>query len=154
MQTVHPLIVHFPVAFIVVASFAELVRAIYQRPSLDVIRFLCWVSLVGVAAAYLSGIYEVDRLGVIEASAFQAALGQHSDAARVLLWVSPITVLVLELLVRAPAQPAWLVWLFRSLLVLSFVLVVRIGLVGGELVYTHGVGTSLLPLQGPSAETP
>jgi uncharacterized membrane protein len=154
MQTVHPLIVHFPVAFIVVASFAELARAISQRPSLDVIRFLCWVSLVGVAAAYLSGIYEVDRLGIIEASAIQTALGQHSDAARVLLWVSPITVLVLELLVRASAQPTWLVWLFRSLLMLSLVLVVRIGLIGGELVYTHGVGTNLLPPQGPSLETP
>lgn len=152
MQTVHPLIVHFPVAFIVVASLGELARAVSQRPSLDVIRFLCWVSLFGVTAAYLSGLYEVDRLGLIEAPAIQAALGQHSDAARILLWVSPITVLVLELLVRAPAQPAWLVWLFRSLLVLSFILVVRIGLIGGELVYTHGVGTTLLPLS--SAEAP
>lgn len=140
VETLHPLVVHFPIALIVVSAGLEATRAVSGSPTIGTVRTLMWIALVGVVAAYWTGHEEFEAIGVVSPQ-IESALGAHENAAKGVLWSFPIAILLLELGIRAPAA-RWPIWGFRIVLGIALSLVALAGLRGGELVYTHGIGTA------------
>jgi len=143
MQSLHPALVHFPIAFILLACCAELLRACCGRPAIETVRFIVWAGLLGLIAAYFSGPEEIEDINNLS---LQSAFAAHQNTARFTLWVYPVAVLLIELHMRAQAlgrHLAWPVWALRVILVASALLVGVTGLRGGELVHVFGVKTAV-----------
>ncbi len=148
MQNPHPLLVHFPIAFLVAFAVSALLLLVLPHPGLD--RFARASLFVGTAAAALavvSGFFAEQTVAPVRAAA--ETIGEHRLLAYgTLLVAAALTALA----VIAPRHPAW-AGRFRAaqgvgaLALLG--LVVMTAREGGELVHEFGVGTALTAPGGP-----
>lgn len=140
MHTIHPFIVHFPIALLAMCLVFELVAWVSRKPGLSQVGW--WLQVlgtVGVIAAALSGV-------VAEASGGTALL----RAADMFQWhellaFAASVVFAVLLFFRFSshrALPAGWPRLYLAALALGVVLVLVTGWLGGELVFTYGVGVS------------
>lgn len=153
MQNAHPLVVHFPIAFLAGFAAATLLALVVRRPGLERFARAClYVGTPAAAVAVISGFYADQTVAPVAAA--QGALGKHRLAGYgVLALASTLTALH----VVAPRHPG------RAGLVrtLSVVGAIAIGGTlwyaaheGGELVHDYGVGTRMTGPGGPLAEDP
>ncbi|MEW5842323.1 MAG: DUF2231 domain-containing protein [Bacteroidota bacterium] len=138
----HPMIVHFPIALIIVGFLAELLSFFIKKEFFSTAAFyLLILGTLGVVAAYFTGQYAGD--GITEVGALKQALETHEDAAELTLW----------LMVAAAGARIAMVLLKKyhgAFKILAFVLffvgvvsVARTGFYGGELVYKHAAGVKI-----------
>lgn len=135
----HPMIVHFPIALLIVGFLAEVVGLILKKEFFTKAAFyLLILGTLGVVSAYISG--DIAGDGITETGQLKNALEAHEHAAQLTLW----------LMVGAAVVRIALVWMkkFKGILkYVAFVLflvgvlsVARTGYYGGELVYKHAAG--------------
>ncbi|MEX1029503.1 MAG: DUF2231 domain-containing protein [Paenibacillaceae bacterium] len=132
----HPIIVHFPIALIVVALCYDLVIAIMKR-SLSPFQGL-WIWFVSALGAWLSVATGPEG----EARGNTTFIEMHSTLADITAWA--VTLLV--------AWRLFMIWkgkrsfvkatliLYLSLSIITCGLVLGTGYYGGKMVYTDGVG--------------
>ncbi len=142
MDSIHPALVHFPIAFLLLLGSMELARVLFGVPKIESVRILAWCALIGIIAAYWSGHEEFESVNVVGNEELERLVGSHENSAKALLWVFPVGLILLELSLRAP-RLRWPIWGFRMIAAGAIALVAITGLRGGELVYSHGVGTKL-----------
>lgn len=137
MPNIHPFLVHFPVALLTLAAILDLVALVLRRNEME--RASWWVlvaGFVGTAAAVVSGIAAEAGVHVHdEASAImqlhqQSAFGTTALFAALFLWR----------IGSRTAIPRRHVAVYVVLLVIATVLMWTTAWLGGELVYTFGVG--------------
>lgn len=135
----HPMIVHFPIALIIVGFLSEVVGLLLKKDFFTKAAFyLLILGTLGVVAAYITGNIAGD--GVSETGQLKNALETHEDAAQLTLW----------LMVGAAVVRIALVWMkkfdgvFKYAALVLFLAgalsVARTGYYGGELVYKHAAG--------------
>lgn len=135
----HPMIVHFPIALLIVGFLAEVVGLVLKKEFFITAAFyLLVLGTLGVIAAFITG--DIAGDGVSETGQLKNALETHEHAAQLTLW----------LMVGAAVVRIALVWMkkFNGILkYAAFVLflvgvlsVARTGYYGGELVYKHAAG--------------
>lgn len=146
--TLHPSLVHFPIAFLVLGSMAGLVYLF--GPKHEALRTLTWWPLglgwLGLAPAILSGLLAQQNLP--PQAPYSDVLNWHIGTSMALL-VIYAAVLYLGWLYRQRRRPAMAADLLdaphgRRLapwLLLGLATVIATGYLGGELVYTWGVNT-------------
>lgn len=140
MDSIHPALVHFPIALLILLGVLELGRTFVGRPESATIRVIAWSALIGIIAAYWSGQEELETVSVVGNLELERLVGNHENSAKALLWVFPLAILLLELSLKAP-NLRWPIWGFRFVLAGSIASVAITGYRGGELVYSHGIGT-------------
>jgi uncharacterized membrane protein len=154
VQNPHPLLVHYPIAFLVVFAVSTLLLLVRPRPGLD--RFARACLFVGTAAAALtviSGFLAEQNVAPVRAAA--EPLTTHRTAGYVVL-ATACALTALAIVEPRLAARAGLLRATRSIgaLVLLAALFLA-GKEGGELVFEHGVGTRMTapggPLHDPSA---
>ncbi|MFA6107870.1 MAG: DUF2231 domain-containing protein [Candidatus Latescibacterota bacterium] len=139
----HPLIVHFPVALLVMAVFADALALAARRvtwlPSVATAIYV--VGALGAWAAFLSGRQAAE--GVLIPTAANALLTDHEDWAERTVWFFALLSLVrLVVQWRRPAAPAAVrLGLLLAGLAGTF-LVYQTGERGGQLVFQYGVGVA------------
>lgn len=147
---VHPATVHFPIAFLLLASSAGLLY-LYWRP-LDLLRTLTWWPMVlgwlGTLVAMLTGL--LAQSGLPPDAPYRNVLNGHITSG-VALWVLYGLLLYWQWLFlkksarRSKPAPTDLLQVTTAKLRLTILLLIGIGLVlasgwnGGQLVYTWGV---------------
>lgn len=135
----HPALVHFPVAFWIVAVGADLAGFASGQSGLWRLGAAClWIGAVTGIGAILAGFLEFARLP-------KRHPAQHT-ATRHMMWaLAAWSLFVSSLLLRggAAAEPPSLWALAVSLCGLASLLVA--GWLGGRLVYSHGVGAAIPP---------
>jgi len=135
----HPMIVHFPIALLIVGFLAEVIGLVLKKEFFTTAAFyLLVLGTLGVVAAFITG--DIAGDGVSETGQLKNALETHEHAAQLTLW----------LMVGAAVVRIALVWMKKFSGVLkyaAFVLflagvlsVARTGYYGGELVYKHAAG--------------
>jgi uncharacterized membrane protein len=142
VQNPHPLLVHFPIAFLCAFAVAALLALVVRRPGLD--RFARACLFTGTAAAavtVVSGFLAEQRVAPVAAAAH--AIGEHRLLAYATLLVAALLSALAAVAPRHPARAA----AFRlgqagGAVVLLTVLVLT-AREGGELVHEFGVGTAL-----------
>ncbi len=134
----HPMVIHFPIALFGVSVLFEIIYLInkdsfYRRAAF----YLFTIAALGVAAAVFTGNLAEE---VVENEAIERFLEAHEEAGQFTLIVVILTFLVRVMLQILDKYYGWYHSLFLLLMAISLILLIRAAYLGGELVYTHGVG--------------
>ena len=135
----HPMIVHFPIALLLVGFLADAVGLIFKKEFFTRAGFyLLILGTLGVVSAYLSGNYAGE--GVTEAGALKQALETHEDAATITLWLMIGVALIRIAMVTLKKYIGVYRWIAFAIFFLGVLSIARTGFYGGELVYKHAAG--------------
>jgi len=135
----HPMIVHFPIALLIVGFLAEVVGVFLKKEFFSQAAFsLLILGTLGAVTAYITGNIAGD--GVAEAGQLKNALEVHEDAATLALWLSVVAALTRIALVYFKKYSGNLKYVSFVLFLLAVMAVARTGFYGGELVYKHAAG--------------
>lgn len=152
LTTLHPLIIHFPIALLIVGLIADITGAILKKEFYSRVGFSLLVTgTLGAIAAYLTGNFASE--GLIEAGSLKYALEEHESAATLTLWTIVFVTLVRITLVVTKRYKGVLQWISVFLFLLGALSIVRTGHLGGQLVYRHAAGVRLQIDAAPAAET-
>jgi uncharacterized membrane protein len=135
----HPMIVHFPIALLLVAFLSDLAGIIFKRDFFTKAGlFMMLLGTAGLIAAYLSGDFASE--GLTEAGPLKMAIERHEDAAELTLWIMIATVAIrLGLIAFRRYAGAWR-WIPLAIFLVGVLSVARTGYYGGELVFKHAAG--------------
>ena len=138
----HPMIVHFPIALLIVGSVSDLAGAAFKRDFFSRAGFyLLLLGTLGVVAAYFSG--NLAGEGLAEGGALKQALETHEGAAALSLWLMTATAVVRIFMVAGRKFTGVVRWISVVMFVVSVLSVARTGYYGGDLVFRHAAGVQL-----------
>ena len=126
----HPIIVHFPIALLIVGFLFDLTGAILNRDFFSKTGFyLLILGTLGVLAAYISGNIAGD--GVSEVGALKQALENHEDAAQLSLWLMIFASVVRIAIVLLKKYSGAFKWAAVILFLAGILSIARTGYYGG-----------------------
>ena len=138
----HPMIVHFPIALLVVGCISDLAGAVFKRTFFSKAGFyLLLLGTLGVIAAYFSGNFAGE--GLAEGGALKQALERHEGAAVLSLRLMTATSVVRILMVASKKFTGAIRWIPVLMFLVSVLSIARTGYYGGELVFRHAAGVQL-----------
>ncbi len=151
-QHIHPMIVHFPIALLIVGLLADSIGLFSKKDFFSKAGFyLLILGTLGVIAAYFSGNLAGD--GVTEAGPLKQALETHEDAAELSILLISIAALVRIAFVAIKKYSGSLKWVAFALFLIGVLSIARTGYYGGELVYKHAAGVQFnLGFGNPDAQ--
>jgi len=157
LPSLHPAVVHFPIALLLAAFAVDLAALALSRQSwLDRAATLLWVmGAAGAGAAFLTGRQAGDDLGLLS-PVIEAALARHADLAKwTLVAAAAVAILRVVLAWAARAGTGYGRRAGRAgVLSLGLGVAVLVSLTadrGGTLVYRHGAAVTA---EGPRATEP
>ncbi len=135
----HPMIIHFPIALLLVGFLAEVVGFILKKEFFTKAAFyLLILGTLGVVAAYITG--DIAGDGVSETGQLKNALETHEHAAQLTLWLMVGAAIIRIALVWMKKFDGVFKYVALVLFLAGTLSVVRTGYYGGELVYKHAAG--------------
>ncbi len=147
----HAMLIHFPIALLLVAFLSELSAAIFKNEFFKKVSLLLLIlGSLGAIAAYLSGSSAGEG---IEEGPLQIPMELHEQAANFSVWLACITATFYTTLYFLSYKSMLTKIIGILLFLLLIVALSRTAYLGGQLVYTHGVGVELaLPDFGNTSE--
>jgi uncharacterized membrane protein len=140
LNHLHPILVHFPIALILVGFFLEVLSLLVKKePCLKKSSmYLLVLGTIAAVTAWFSGDFAFDSLKP-EGSTLVIAL-QHKLSATITIWtlVAASISRILPLLIKKESFS--LKWLAFILFTLAALCVARTGFLGGNLVYNNMLG--------------
>jgi uncharacterized membrane protein len=137
MKPIHPILVHFPIALLVLSAGSDFLALVGGTDSL---RDAGWWALLGAAVGgvftVLAGLFDMQRASLTEAT--HERVHRHMKVGFALATV--IAVLAVWRGMIHFEQGATLGWTYMGVALLAVGLAALQGWLGGELVYTYGVG--------------
>jgi uncharacterized membrane protein len=138
----HALVIHFPIALIIVGFFTELIALFSKREFFKHASFyLLLLGALSAIVAFVSGSYAGD--GMTDGF-LQAPMELHEEAALITLWLAISMALIRSAMYYFNYHKAWAKWASFILFVGLVGYVARTGYLGGELVFKHGAGIELV----------
>lgn len=138
----HPMLVHFPIALLIVGLLADITGVITKREFFSRTGLLMLVlGTIGLITAYISGDRAAD--GLMETGPLQIAVESHEEAAQITLWLMIVTTFVRLALVGFRKYTGLLRWIPLALFLVGVASMARTGYYGGELVFKHAAGVQL-----------
>ena len=135
----HPMIVHFPIALLIVGFIAEITGLVLKNDFFTKAAFyLLILGTLGVISAYITGNIAGD--GVSETGALKVALDAHESAALLTLWLMVGAALLRIALVWMKKYTGIFKYLALIIFIAGVISVARTAYYGGELVYKHAAG--------------
>lgn len=139
LDFLHPMIVHFPIALLLVGFFSEILGLILKKDFFTKAAFyLLILGTLGVVAAYISG--NIAGAGIAETGALKNALETHEEAAQLSLWLITAAAIVRIAFVFWKKYSGVYKWISLVLFLLGVLSIIRTGYYGGELVFKHAAG--------------
>ncbi len=138
---VHPMIVHFPIALLILGFFSEIAGLIFKKKFFtDAALLLLVTGAAGAVAAFLTGSNAAD--GLTEAGSLKRAVETHEGAAELAMWLSLAAALFRSVAAFAKKHLNILRPIAILLFLVAVVAVARAGYYGGELVFKHAAGVT------------
>lgn len=142
LNHLHPMIVHFPIALLIVGFIADAAGIIFKKEFYSKAGFyLLILGTLGVVAAYFSGNFAGE--GVTESGALGKALEVHEQAAELSLWLMTGVAVIRIALVLLKKYTGVYKWVAFVLFFAGVLSIARTGYYGGELVYKHAAGVTI-----------
>lgn len=137
----HAMVVHFPIALLLVAFLSEIISIIFKKPFFQQMGFyLLILGTIGTIASYLAGNAAGEG---IEEGPLEKVMELHEQAGTIALWLTVFTAVIYLLINFLKYKKSWA----RIVSILLFAGVIsaiaRTGYLGGQLVYQHGAGVQL-----------
>jgi len=147
----HPMVVHFPIALLIVGFLFELIYLITRNEFYSKAGFyLLVLGALGTFAAFLSGNLAEER--IMETEALERVLETHEEAGKVTLFLVIFTFIFRSVLLFLKQYKGILQWIALALFALSILSVVRTAYYGGELVYNYGAGVQIQAISGNNTQ--
>ncbi len=140
METIHPMIVHFPIALLLTATLISFLAVLFKNKREELKIVLYWIMILGaisVLAALFSGLYE-DARGVIHDDAIHQIMKVHKLLGFII--TSAFVLITLWFVIRKRKIQ------YRELLIITLFLIatssvlVYSAYLGGKMVYEEGTG--------------
>lgn len=142
LTNIHPMIVHFPIALVIVGFISDLTGLVTRKEFFNkMASYIVIAGAVGVVAAYLTGNAAGDNIE--EIGALGSALELHEKAAKIAMIISAIAgSLKLALLFIKKYETVFKY--VSAVVVMAAVIAISVtGFYGGELVYKHAAGVQI-----------
>jgi len=137
----HAMIVHFPIALLMVGFLSELIGLVTRRAFFSQTSFyLLILAAAGAITAYLTGDAAGDGM---EGGSLKKAMDLHEQAAIITLWLTIAAALVRTVYELLKKKMKWLKIAAVVLFALAAAGVGRTGYLGGQLVFKHAAGVEL-----------
>lgn len=138
-QYIHPMIVHFPIALLIVGLLADIIGLLLKKEFFSKAGFyLLILGTLGVIAAFITG--NLAGEGVTEAGSLKQALENHEDAAELSIWLISAAAVVRIIFAVMKKYTGILKWIAFALFLIGVLSIARTGYYGGELVFKHAAG--------------
>jgi uncharacterized membrane protein len=148
LASLHPKVVHFPIALLVTYSFLEILGILTKK---DIISRTAYILLLlgvaGAVTAVLTG-NQADEVAKVWLSKFKFnttdLISLHETYATSSLFIfTGILALRTYVLIKKKFETK-IKYLFIFLAIIGFYFIMQTGLIGGELVYKRGVGIEII----------
>ncbi len=137
----HAMIVHFPVALVLVAFFTEVLGLILKKKFYQQATFYVLIlATLGAIVAYLTGDAAGDGM---DGGSLLQAMEAHEEAATFTLWFTIAATGAKSALFILKKEMLWLKILAFVLLMAAAGGVARTGYLGGQMVFKHAAGVEL-----------
>jgi len=137
----HAMIIHFPIALLMVGFLSEIIALFYNEDLFKKIAlYLLLLGAVGAIAAYVSGSYAAEG---IETGRLAEAIETHEEAALITLWLAIITAVFRAIIIFFKYERPWTKWVGILLFAALVGSIINTGNKGGKLVFEHGAGIEL-----------
>lgn len=138
---IHPMVVHFPIALLIVGFLVELAGRLLRRPWLGHAALLLLIlGALGAVAAARTG--EAAEETVLETPAIEEVLEEHEEGGKQTMWLFLGLAALRSVLAWLKRDTAVVGWIFLVLWAGGLVLLYETAHHGGELVYKHGAGVA------------
>lgn len=138
----HPMIVHFPIALLIVGFITDLVSLFLKQDFWEKAGlYLLILGALGTIAALLSG--EQAGSGIAEQGLLKQAIEQHEGAADLAVWLISATAIIRIALILWKKYTGAFKIAALILFFISVGAIARTGYYGGKLVYEHAAGVEL-----------
>ncbi len=136
----HPMFVHFPIAFFTLFVLLEIIWIFSQKE---------WVRNSSVLTLFLGLLFAIPTLLSGEASAenfekleqFESLIETHETFAKLTVAAFFIAFIIKILLLKMNKLNTKTNWIVIAIALIGLYLLIQTGLKGGELVYKHGIAT-------------
>lgn len=140
---VHPMVVHFPIALLAAGFVFELAGMLLRRQWLGHAALLLLVlGALGAVAAARTG--EAAEESILETPAIEEVLEEHEDGGKLTMWAFLGLAALRAVLAWLKRFTAPVGWIFLVLWAAGLALLYETAHHGGQLVYTHGAGVSVI----------
>ena len=141
LSLLHPKIVHFPIAFLLVYLVLELIGAIFKKDFYSKAAHLfLFFGVLGALAATFTGDQAVDAFEGWNKSS-HAVLRDHHNYATITTWFFTALLVLRTIVVLRKKFTTPFKFGFVLFAVIGTYFIVLTGDLGGKMVYIHGVGT-------------
>jgi len=147
LANLHPRIVHFPVAFLILYSVFEISGVILKKDFLNKAAYLTLIfGIITALMSVLTGNQAQEAAKLIlsgKSIGISEALERHEEFATITLWYfTALFILRTYLLINKKFINKWK-YLFIGLGLIGCYLIYSTGYYGGQLVFKHGIGIHL-----------
>lgn len=143
----HPLVVHFPIAFIILYVFMEIINVFFK--SQQIRKFSILILFLGVIGGILAVLTGNQSFQILEDNSLltrlhYASIEKHEFYASITLWYFFAVLIFKTYAFQKKKNEALLRYIFIIFAVAGVFLLYKTASLGGILVYEYGIGTNLL----------
>jgi len=153
MYYFHPVIVHFTIALLSVAVISDFLYLITKKDTFyQVANWMLVIGAMCAVGAVLTGNQAASRVEI--PAEIDALVRAHRNSGQITMWSFVILTALRFLFIKLRLLQKPLKWIYYLASVTALIFLFRTGLLGGEMVYIHGVGVnkSAPPASKPSFE--
>ncbi len=151
LSDLHPKIVHFPVALLMVYALLEILGVIFKKEFLSKAAHLfLFLGVLGAFAAVLTGHQAEEAAELLEkkgAIIQFSAIGEHENYATITLWFFTVALALRTFLFIKKKFVGIYKYIFIAIALAGAFLIFETADHGGKLVYKYGIGTELKELE-------
>jgi uncharacterized membrane protein len=148
LASLHPKIVHFPIALLITYTCLEFIGAIFKNDNFSRAAYIILIlGVIGAVGAVLTGNQADAAAQLISAknnSIPLAAIESHQTYANISLWFFAGLLVIRTYYIVKRKFKGGIIFLFVVLALIGSYFIFEAGLKGGELVFKYGVGTDLI----------
>lgn len=151
MTNIHPLIVHFPIALIIVVFILDLLGAMSKRKSLvSAANILSIFAALGAVAAVITGL--IAEESVWQTNEAHGLIELHETIGFAVLGAALVS-LIFRPAIKKKKSKGSLLWIAVIISLAAAILVGYEGYLGGEIVYRHGAGVEKARIETARADS-
>ncbi|MCZ7603556.1 MAG: hypothetical protein QY331_04175 [Melioribacteraceae bacterium] len=144
LAELHPQIIHFPIAILILYSVLEIVGILSKNIFLQKTSFLLLaIGVVSAVGAVLTGNQAAEFAKLNSDLPIATLINDHETYATITLWYYFVILILRTYLILKKKFEGILKFVFIPLVLIGSYLIYETGEHGGKLVYNYGIGTSI-----------